>query len=143
MGRVSAIARVIEFLRQCNHLSTEFSELKAEIFSTSTFTLIRKILPRDYMEKVNDTIVDVTASTEQKMLTIKRFLKDRKTSALMGVDTSKGSRKPKDDENQPKPKLDPLSHRNLSFPMSPKHLCTKSYLCKPDWGSLGAANYTS
>ena len=89
------------------------------------------------MEKVNDTIVDVTASPEQKMLTIKRFLKDRKTSALMGVNTSKGSGKPKDGENQSKPKFDPLGHRNSSFPVSPKHLCTKSHLCKPDWGLLG------
>ena len=63
------------------------------------------------MEKVNDTIVDVATSPEQKMLIIKRFLEDRKTSALMGVDTSKGSGKPKDGENQSKPKLDPLGHR--------------------------------
>ena len=111
-AHVSAITRVIEFLQQCNHLSTEFSELKADIFSTSTFTLIRKILLRDYMEKVNDTIIDVTASPEQKMLMIKRFLEDTKTSALMGVNTSKGSGKPKDSENQSKPKFNPLGHRN-------------------------------
>ena len=84
------------------------------------------------MEKVNDTIVDVTTSPEQKMVTIKRFLEDRKTLALMGVNTFKGSGKPRDCENQPKPKLNPLCHRNLSFPMSPKHLCTKSHLCKPE-----------
>ena len=55
---------MIEFLCQCNHLATEFRELRTKIFSSSTFTLIKKILPKDYMEKVNDTIIDVTATSE-------------------------------------------------------------------------------
>ena len=88
------------------------------------------------MEKVNDTIIDITASSEQKMVTIKRFLEDRKTSALMAVVKFKGSRKPRDGENQPKPKLDPLGQRAVSLPMSPKHSCTKSHFCKHEWGLL-------
>ena len=70
------------------------------------------------MEKVNDTIIDVTASSEKKVVTIKRFLEERKTLALMGVNTFKGSGKPRDGENQPKPKLDPMGQRNASLPMS-------------------------
>ena len=82
------------------------------------------------MEKVKDTIINITASPEQKIVMIKRFLEDRKTLAPMGVNTFEGFGKPRDGENQPKPKLDQLGHRN----MSPKHFCTKSHLCKPEWG---------
>ena len=68
--RLTVIAQVIEFLHQSNHLTNEFKELKSEIFSSSTFTLLKKILPEDYIE-VNDAVADVTASAEEKMKNIK------------------------------------------------------------------------
>ena len=92
-ARVTAIARVIEFLRQADHLATEYPELSSEVYSSSTLTLLRKVLPRDYIEKVNDTISDVSASSQDKMESIKTFLERKKTSALMGVESLNKSNK--------------------------------------------------
>ena len=92
-SRVSAIARVIEFLRQSHYLTTEFKQLRSEVYSSTTFALLKKILPGDYIEKVNDTVTDVTASAEQKIKSIKEFLEKKKVSALMGVSNLKGSEK--------------------------------------------------
>ena len=89
--RVTAIACVIKFLHQSHYLITEFTELKSEIFSSSTFALLKKILPEDYIEKVNDAAADVTASAKEKMKKIKEFLEMKKISALMGVSDLKGS----------------------------------------------------
>ena len=80
---------MIKFLCQCNHLTTEFKELRPEILSSSTFALLKKIFPKDYMEKVKNTINDVTATAEQKITRIKKFL-EQKTSALMAIDSLKG-----------------------------------------------------
>ena len=88
-ARVTAIARVIEFLRQSDSLAKEYPELSPEVYSSSTLSLLRKVLPRDYIEKVNDTISDVSATSQQKMASIKTFLERKKTSALMGVETLK------------------------------------------------------
>ena len=72
---------MIEFLRQSHYLATEFKQLRSEVYSSATFTLIKKILPADYIEKVNDIVVDVTTSAEQKMKKIKEFLERKKVSA--------------------------------------------------------------
>ena len=89
------------------------------------------------MEKVNDTIIDVTATSKQKMVTIKKFL-EQKTSALMAVDSLKGFEKPRPDgDDQTEPKLDPLGQRAATLPVSAKHSCIKSHFCEPSWGLLG------
>ena len=80
------------------------------------------------MEKVNDTIADVTATAEQKITLIKKFL-EQKTSALMAVDMLKGSGKLRSEgDDQTKPKLDPLGHKAASLLVSTKHSFIKSHL---------------
>ena len=145
-ARVTAIARVIEFLRQSDYLAKEYTELSAEIYSSSTLTLLRKVLPRDYIEKVNDTISDVSASSEQKMSKIKEFLEKKKTSALMGVDSLKNHKnqrtQPQQDSSKPAIR-DPLGLRSQSAAISSSvninHSCVKSRSCKQDWGLLGCS----
>ena len=91
--------------------------------------MLKKILPKDYIEKVNDTIADVTASAEQKMKSIKAFLEQKKTSALMVVDSLKGSRKFKPDGgDQTRTEWDPLGQRAAALLVSVKHSCIKSHL---------------
>ena len=51
-----AIARVIEFLRECIELSEKYSSLKQEIYNTSTLEHILKVLPREYFKGFNDLI---------------------------------------------------------------------------------------
>ena len=75
----------------CHHLATEFTKLKSEVFSSSIFALLKEILPGDYIDKVNDTVTDVTTSAEQKMKKIGEFLEKKKIFALMGVSDLKGS----------------------------------------------------
>ena len=56
---------------------------------------------------VNNTIFGVTATAEQKMTTIKKFLKQKKTSALMAINSLKVFEKPRlDCDDQSEPKLD-------------------------------------
>ena len=72
------------------------------------------------------------------MTTIKKFLEQKKPSALMGIDSLKGFKKPRPDgDNQSEPKLDLWGQRAVALPVSPKHSCTKSHFCKPSWGLLG------
>ena len=144
-ARVTAIARVIEFLRQADYLAKEYTELSSEVYSSATLTLLRKVLPRDYIEKVNDTVSDVSASSEQKMNKIKEFLEKKKTSALMGVDSLKTHKtqqriQPQQDSSKPAMR-DPLGLRSqsaaISSSVSISHSCIKSRSCKQDWGLLG------
>ena len=154
-ARVTAIAKVIEFLRQSESLAKEYTELKTEVFSSSTLSLLRRILPRDYIEKVNDTISDVSATSEQKMTKIKQFLEKKKTSALMGVESLKSvpvrvaktqrsdlefgrlGIPPRDTSFR-----DPLGARSLTSPVasvSVSHSCLRNPSCKQDWGLLGCS----
>ena len=145
-ARVTAIARVIEFLRQSAHLAKEYPELTSEVYSSSTLSLLRKVLPRDYIEKVNDTISDVSATSEQKMNKIKEFLEKKKTSALMGVESLKLSKfakyQPQQDYSKPTVR-DPLGIRTQATSVSSSvhinHSCLKSKICKQDWGLLGCS----
>ena len=144
--RVTAIARVIEFLRQADHLAKEYPELMSEVYSSSTLSLLRKILPRDYIEKVNDTISDVSASSQSKMASIKSFLERKKTSALMGVESLKSNKslKTQSTSDSGKPVVrDPLGLRSsgatVSSSVSISHSCIKSRSCNQDWGLLGCS----
>ena len=87
---------MIEFLRECNHLTTEFKELEDEVFSSATFSLLKGILPGEYIEKMNDTSADITATAKLK------------TSALMEINSLKGFGNPRSDgDNWVEPKLYP------------------------------------
>ena len=110
---MSAITREIEFLRLSHHLATEFTKLKSEVFSSSIFALLKEILPGDYIDKVNDTVTDVTASAEQKMKKIREFLEKKKIFALMGVSNLKGSEEINEsgDDDLAKAIWDPLETR--------------------------------
>ena len=143
-ARVTAIARVIEFLRQSDHLAKEYPELTSEVYSSSTLSLLRKVLPRDYIEKVNDTISDVSASSEEKMSSIKSFLERKKTSALMGVESLKTNKNPRFQTPQETGKSgvrDPLGIRTQATAVSStvhiNHSCIKSRTCNQNWGLLG------
>merc|ERR1712105_304870 len=85
--RVLAIAKTEEFIREAEGLATEFPDaLQNEVYSSSTTHLLRKILPRDYSERVNDAISNVDSSDKDKLKAIKDFLESKKKSAILGVD---------------------------------------------------------
>ena len=72
--RVMAIARTEDFIREAEMLAKEFSELENEIYSSGTTALLSRVLPKEYSEKVNDTIADVNSTEQQKLDAIKKFL---------------------------------------------------------------------
>ena len=93
-------------------------------------------MPRDYIEKVNDTVSDVSASSQQKMSSIKAFLERKKTSALMGVESLKTNKNPRFQTPQEAGKTgvrDPLGIRTQATAVSStvhiSHSCIKSRTC--------------
>jgi hypothetical protein len=95
---------------------------------------------------VNDTISDVSATSEQKMSSIKSFLERKKTSALMGVESLKGHKTLRFQPPHPtvkEPMRDPLGLRSqatsVSLSVNVNYSCTKSKICKQEWSLLGCA----
>ena len=82
-----AIARTEEFIREAEGLAAKFTDaLQNEVYSSSTTHLLRKVLPREYSETVNDAISDVDSSDKDKLKAIKDFLETKKKSAILGID---------------------------------------------------------
>ena len=82
-----AIARTEEFIQEAESLAADFADsLENEVYSSSTTHLLKKILPREYSEKVNDAITDVNSSDKDKLKAIKDFLETKKKSAILGID---------------------------------------------------------
>ena len=80
--RVMAISKVLEFLREAMELAETYTELKNEIYHSSTLKLVLRILPGDYYEKFNELIIGQNISMEEKFLSAKDILEVKKSSAI-------------------------------------------------------------
>ena len=90
--RVLAIARTEEFVEEAESLATDFPNiLEGEVYSGSTIRLLYKILPKGYIEEINDLITadrtDVYVSDEKRLIAIKHFLAEKRKSAILGTDS--------------------------------------------------------
>ena len=81
--RVMAVARTLEFIRQIAVFAKDFPELKNEVYSSNTTNLLFKVMPRDYIEKINEEITDVNITEFQKIAKIKTVLEKKRVSALL------------------------------------------------------------
>ena len=103
--RVLAIAQAIEFLREAGDLAKSYPDLHNEIYHSSTLKLMKKILPRDYIEKINDLINGQEASHKKKVENVREFLEAKKNSAIEGVEDTNERSEGKSrfsDGNQPR-----------------------------------------
>ena len=84
--RVVAIAGSIEFLREAEELAKTYPELKNEVYNSSTSKLLKRAMPKEYIEKINDLISGCRATEKEKIENIREFLEAKKDSAVNGVD---------------------------------------------------------
>ena len=76
--RVMAVARTLEFIRQITVLGEDFPELKNEVYSSYTSNLLYKVMPRDYVEKINDKITTVNITESEKIDKIRTVLEKKR-----------------------------------------------------------------
>ena len=84
--RVVAIAGSIEFLREAEELAKTYPELRNEVYNSSTSKLLKRAMPKEYIEKINDLISGCRATEKEKIENIRLFLEAKKDSAVNGVD---------------------------------------------------------
>ena len=122
-----AIAKTEEFIREAEGLAIDFPDaLQNEVYSSSTTYFLRKILPRDYSEKVNDAITSVDFSDKEKLKAIKTLLEAKKMSAILGVDVHEAEQSSKSRTNS----------SNYSSTNNRQHDCGKER-CRVGWDLLG------
>ena len=139
---MDAIAKVLEFIRQAQQYAVDYPELKQEIISSHTVTLLTKTMPLDYLERIYLAIENVSATPEDKIDKIKEILGKLKTCGILAVNqlVSKESSVVRTE----RAKNNSLSTRNplgLSFntlcSVDSNHECHRSSKCQPSWGLLG------
>ena len=131
--RVMAIAKVQEFVREAEILAKEFPDaLDNEVYSSNTTALLRKVLPHEYTEKINDTIVDVNKSDKEKLIAIKAFLETKIAFAMLAVDPSSEV-----DQNR---RGNPAGAGQGGAARNDRHNCRNSKSCRWRWHGLGCAD---
>ena len=83
--RVDIIAKVMEFIRQSKQYAIDYPELSQEILSSHTVSLLTKIMPIDYIERIYLAMDTVTATPSEKINKIKEILSKLKTCAILAV----------------------------------------------------------
>ena len=84
------VVRTEEFTRGAEGLAADVADaLENEVYSSSTTHLLKKILPRECSEEVNDAITDVNPSDKDKLKAIKDSLETKKKSAILGINPEK------------------------------------------------------
>ena len=140
--RVDAIARVMEFIRQAKQYATEYPELKNEIVSSHTVSLLTKSMPVDYLEMVYLSIEDASATPLSKIKKMEEILGKLKTCGILAVNQLVSK---ENDVLKSTAAQRTASNRNpLSVMSAPavcsvdiKHNCHKNSSCEPSWGHLG------
>ena len=84
--RVFALATAIEFLREAAELADNYSELRNEVYHSSTLELMMDLFPFDYSEKYHDIAEEKNVDEKKKIENLMEFLKQRKASAIKGVE---------------------------------------------------------
>ena len=137
--RVDMIAKVLEFIRQANQYSTDYPELKEEILSSQTVSLLTRIMPLDYIERVYLAMDTVTASPTDKIKKIEEILGKLKTCAILAVNQLGGSKsdKMKYTSDASRNPLGLTMSGTSVCTVSTSHECQKSSKCQPSWGLLG------
>ena len=140
--RVDAIAKVMEFIRQAKHYAEEYSDLKEEIISSHTVTLLTKTMPLDYLEMVYLAIENVAASPSDKIDKIEEILGKLKTCGILAVNqlvNKEPASRPERNRVQHVSSRDPLGQNSygVSCSVDVRHDCTRSHKCQPSWGLLG------
>ena len=135
--RVLAIARVIEFIRQAEVLGIEFPDaLGAEVFSSNTLHLLKCVMPREYIEKVNDAVCSINISDKDKIMKIKDFLEEKRRSAVMGAE-GEGDQVPFNRRQQGAGNGANFQNQGEGAP--PRHKCKPGTACRLEWDLLGCA----
>ena len=138
--RVDTIAKVLEFIRQSQQYAVEYPELKEEILSSHTVSLLTKIMPMDYIERVYLTLDSTTASPTSKIEKMKEILEKLKTCAVLAVNqlgTASKSDKPKQNSDAVRNPLGLAMSHSTICSVSASHECHRSSKCQPSWGLLG------
>ena len=94
-------------------------------YSSNTTKLLYKVMPRDYVEKINDDITDVNITESQKIDKIKTVLEKKRVSALLAQSGL-----------EQKKRTGPQMSSNVNS-MVDDHDCSKSRECQRKWGKLG------
>ena len=142
--RVDAIAKVMEFIRQAQQYAVEYPDLKEEIISSHTVTLLTKTMPLEYLEIVYLVMEDVAATPKEKIDKMQEILGKLKNCGILAVNqlVNKDSYTPR----QEKSRSQTVSGRNpLGLTVSDsaicsvdmKHECQRNSKCQPSWGLLG------
>ena len=136
--RVDVIAKVMEFIRQSKQYAKEYPELKEEIVSSNTVSLLTKIMPIDYIERIYLAMDTVTATPTSKIDKIEEILTKLKTCAILAVNQL-GTVKPDRTKQIAETGRNPLGLNMISghlCTVDSKHECHKSSKCQPNWGLL-------
>ena len=79
-----------EFAGEAEGLAADSTDaLENEMYSSPTTHLLKKILPREYSEEVNDATTDVNPSERDELKAIKDLLETKKKSAILGINPEK------------------------------------------------------
>ena len=133
--RLDAINQLLDFIRHAETLAEEHEDLHGEVFSASTITMIKKILPFDYLKEVN-LHVPMSFSKPSKLERIQNILEMQKEAVINGIDVDSTSKKENGDKahfgtGKPRGKGGRYGDRKS------KHSCSTSTMCKEEWDKLG------
>ena len=138
--RVDSIAKVMEFIRLAQQYAVDYPELKNEIISSHTVTLLTKIMPIDYMEMIYLAMDDVTATPKDKIDKMNEILGKLKTCGILAVNQLVNIPKQEKVRNQTAAGRNPLGlslSGGTACSVDSRHECHRNSKCQPNWGLLG------
>ena len=137
--RVDIIAKVMEFIRQSKQYAIDYPELSQEILSSHTVSLLTKIMPIDYIERIYLAMDTVTATPTEKINKIEEILSKLKTCAILAVNQLSVSKpdRPKQAVESGRNPLGLSMYGQTLCSVSSSHQCHRNGKCQPNWGLLG------
>ena len=130
--RIDTIAKVLEFIRQSKQYANDYPELKEEIISSHTVSLLTKIMPIDYIERIYLAMDTVTATPTSKIDKIEEILGKLKTCAILAVNQlSTATTKSKQTVESGRNPLGLNMSGGSICAVDARHECHKSGRCEP------------
>ena len=131
--RLKTLNLMLDFIRRAEALAKEHRGLYAEVYSASTISMIKILVPSNYRDKINLN-VPMACNNEDKLSRIHAILDAEKEATLNGIpdNINYSNRKPPDPHNS-------KAHQyggNRPFSAG-NHDCFKSRQCNTDWDMLG------
>ena len=140
--RLKTLNIMLDFIRRAQSLAKEHEGLFEEVYSASTISMIKLLVPPQYRDKMN-LLIPMECAKKEKLSRIHNILDMEKDSTLNGIpDNINYSLKKSETYNPRKsenynPKANQFSKKNKNFPRRSNHDCHQHKHCITDWDMLG------